>query len=711
MWWSKPVRQQDATDCGPACLAYVMRRLGLRMPLTTLRIAAGTDKSGTSLWGLVQAAASFGVEASAIRMSYDQLSSFSIPIIAHIRYTNGQFHYVCVKKCTPDFLEIMDPAAGKHSKLPVGDFMKQWTGIAIVFKKQENSPSILVPGNKTGQASVIMRLWPLIQWQKSLLVKVVLGAALYSLLTCTMAIYLQQVVDEVLNQANPDTLNTMVIIMIAVLLLQGFIGISRDMLVLLSGQQIDHQLVMSYINHLFRLPLTVTEAYSSGEISSRVGDAMKIRMLVSDAGVGILLQLMIAICTMTIMGFYHVRLMLMVFATLPVLLLLCWLIHRYNRNAFRMILEAAAKVEAAIVESIQLMPMVKKMSIEPGMVSRFENYWITFMAGMRRSVINNSLLNQASEFFMKGITVTLLWYCGGAVIDHKLTAGELISFYTLLGYFSSALLTILASGRSIQEGLAAADRLFGMIALKPEVIADRCNLTFGKRYFGGISFDDVSFRYPNGFMALKNISFTISAGKLIALTGSSGSGKSTIAALLQRHLEPQSGSISAGGFGFNNFSLYSIRKQICWLSQDQQAITGTVWENICLHNDSPDWERMLKVCQETGIDELVTRLPDQYNTQLKERSGQFSAGQWQRLYLARALYREPLLLILDEATAHLDATAETEMLNMLRAYCTGGMTILLITHHRHLLEICDEVLAMEDGCLKSTAALDRPVLG
>jgi len=295
--------------------------------------------------------------------------------------------------------------------------------------------------------------------------------------------------------------------------------------------------------------------------------------------------------------------------------------------------------------------------------------------------------------------VVLLWVGAYMVVSQQLTTGELLSFYALVGYFTGPALSIVGANKSMQDALIAADRLFEIMDLEQEE-GEGQKMKLKKGAQGNIIFHDVSFRYGTRAEVFKEFSLEMAGGQITAIVGESGSGKSTLMSLLQNLYPLKSGTISIDGKDIRYLDNESLRHLVAVVPQQVDLFSGTVLENIAIGEYEPDLQRVLDVCKQIGILEFIEQLPSGFNTWLGEHGVNLSGGQRQRLAIARALYRDPDILILDEATSSLDPIADRLVQQALQKHRRAGKTIVIIAHRLSTVVQADKIVVLKDGRLE-----------
>lgn len=291
-----------------------------------------------------------------------------------------------------------------------------------------------------------------------------------------------------------------------------------------------------------------------------------------------------------------------------------------------------------------------------------------------------------------------VWAGSFFVISNELSSGELLSFYALIGYFTGPASSLITANRSIHDALIAADRLFEIIDLETEA-TNETKMELSRDQIGDIECNELSFRYGNRTSVFNDLNLRIKKGASTAIVGESGSGKSTLLSLLQNLYPLQSGNITIGGLDLQYISNRSLRQLVGVVPQQIDLFSGTILENIAIGDPEPDLGRILFLAKLLGIDEFIEKLPNTYNSVVVEQGTNFSGGQKQRLAIARALYRNPEILILDEATSSLDPANEQKVQETLGWFKAQGKTIILIAHRLSTIRNCDQILVLNKGKL------------
>ena len=685
------IKQHDMRDCGAACLASVAGHYGLQLPIAKIRQLCHTDKRGTNALGLIQGLEQMGFNAKGVKASLENLPQAPLPAIAHTIFKEQYQHYVVIYKIYKGKISVMNPAYGKIETYTTEEFAKIWTGVLILLEPNEYFEQ------RNEKTSLYLRFYQLIQPHRSILLQALVGAIFYTLLGLSTSIYIQKITDYVLVDGNRRLLNLLSLIMIVLLLFQIFLGVMKSVLTLQTGQKIDKYLILGYYKHLLKLPQRFFDTMRVGEIISRVNDAVKIRTFINDVSIQIVVNVFIVLFSFALMFTYYWKLALIVALVIPFYLGIYVITNWLNKKVERRMMEESAELESHLVESLNAVKTIKQFGAEIYANNKTDIHFSTLLKTIYKSVLNSLFSGNASEFVSRVFTIVLLWVGAGYVIDREITPGELLSFYALIGYFTSPVSQLIGMNKSIQNALIASDRLFEIMDLEQEEVTDKIELT--AEQIGNINFENVTFSYGSRREVFKDFSCVIEKGKTTAIVGESGSGKTTLATLIQNLYPVNSGKITIGDYEVQYLSHYSLRTLIGVVPQQIDLFSGNVIENIAFGEDFPDMQRVIDLTKQLGIISFIEQLPNGFQTHLGENGSQLSGGQRQRIAIARALYKNPEILILDEATSSLDTDSEQVIQATLNELKRTGKTLIVIAHRLSTIAHSDTILVLKNGQL------------
>ncbi len=682
------VRQTDITDCGAACLATVARRYGLRIPIAVIRQYAGTDRRGTNVLGLVEAAQKLGFEARGVRGRMEALTQIPLPCIAHV-VQSGLQHYVAILRVTSRHVIVADPACGviKH---PLSRFRTIWSGaLVILVPSRQFERDDSCSGRRRG-------LILLLRQNRLLLIETLLATVFLTLLGLATSLYLKVIVDRVLVNRDQLLFRWLSAGLLCLVMIRAALGAVRGTLSAYVGRAVDLSLMLDYYRHVLAMPLQFFETRASGEIISRLADAAKVRIMICSSTLTLLLDVATMSAGFAVLFIFSRRLALLVLMGLPLMASALCLINRPLRQAQRSAMELAAELQSRLVESIAGIVTIKAFRAEQVEGHRVEIALVRLLRETFRTTLWCVVSATSGDVAASLAIVSLLWCAGRMVLAGELTVGQLIACYSVLLYLIQPMGRLAELNQQIQDAWIAAERLYGILELPRECAERLGNLLLPPGLTGRIDLQGVAFRYGMRNPVLNEVTLSIQPRSLLALIGESGSGKSTLARLLMRFYDPQTGRICIDGHNLRDLNLDSLRSKIGYVDQDAFFFSGTIEENLTLGDPRGDPEAVATAVRAVGLEAFVSQLPELLRTRIGERGFSLSSGQRQRLALARALVPDPPILVLDEATSHLDLDAERYIMNLLQSL-KQRKTIIMISHRPELASRADRIAVLREG--------------
>ncbi len=682
------VRQNDITDCGAACLATVARMHGLRVSINMIRQHAGTDKHGTSVLGLVEAAQQLGFEARGVRGSTEALGQVPLPCIAHV-VQDGLLHYVTILRVTTGSVVVADPATGivRH---PLTRFKVMWTGVLVLLVP---SPSFR-PGDQCfGRRRGLLLL---LRQNRFLLLQTLVATLFLTLLGLGTSLYLQVVIDRVLAHRDWLLFCWLSAGFIVLVLTRASFGAIRGALSAYMSRAVDMSLMLDYYRRVLAMPLRFFETRASGEILSRLADAVKIRTMICSSALTLLVDTATMAAGFAVLFAFGGRLALPVLAVILCMVTVLSAVSQPLRRAQRSILECAAELQSHLVESLAGISSIKAFRAEESEVRKAETTLARLLRHSFRATLWGMASGASAEVATSLAIVSLIWSAVWMVMAGQLTIGHLIACCSILLYMLQPVSRLADLNQQMQDAWIAAERLYDILELPEEREEDTGSPLSPSVLEGRIELKDVAFRYGAREPVLRGITLSIEPRSLLAIVGESGSGKSTLAKLLLRFHEPESGQIEIDGHALRDLGLDSLRSQIGYVDQDAYFFSGTIEENLTLGDPQRGKDAVLRAVRDVGLEDFVQRLPRCLETLVGERGLTLSAGQRQRLALARVLVPDPPILILDEATSHLDLAAERKILELILRL-RKSKTIIMIGHQPRLSRRADRIAVLGAG--------------
>ena len=681
--------QQSASDCGAACLVMVSSYWGKKFSVNRLRDLAKVDRNGSSLKGLSAAAESVGFTSRPVKISLDLLAQQQLPTIVH---WEGK-HYVVVYAITGTEVIVADPAIGQRT-LSHQEFLQGWVGYALILQ-----PSALLKAAEEA-TTPFWQFFELLKPHRVVVIEIFVASFFIQIFGLITPLFTQVILDRVVVQKSELTLITVAIgLFIFSMFRVAMMGL-RQYLLDHTSNKLGLALIVAFIRHTMRLPLSFFESRYVGDIMSRVQENQKIQKFLSGEATTILLDLIMVFVYLGLMFWYSWQMALLSLLIVPPFLFLALISTPFLRRTSREIFNAYAEENSYLIQALTGIKTVKASAVEQSVRWKWEElFYKAIKAGFGGEMIGNRL-QIFSNAIEAGITSTMLCFGAYQVIQGQLTIGQLVAFNMLLGNIIQPFQRLTVLWNQLQEVVIAMERINDVLDAEPEEDLQLQARQSLPPLQGHIRFENVTFRYhPEGDEnILENLSFEIKPGQMVALVGRSGSGKTTISKLALGLYPPTDGRILVDGYDLANLSLGSLRQQAGVVDQDTFMFGGTIRENISLSQPGASLDQVMEVAELAGADEFICKLPMGYETQIGEGGGSLSGGQRQRLAIARALMGNPPLLIMDEATSHLDPESE-RIIQQNLGTILQGRTTLVIAHRLSTIRAADQILVLDRGIL------------
>ena len=685
------VPQIDARDCGVAALASIAKFYGSDFSLAHLRELAKTNKEGTTALGIVKAANEMGFETRPVQADKTlfDMSDVPYPFIVHVNKEGKLQHYYVVYQTKKDYLIIGDPDPSvKITKMSKERFFSEWTGVAIFLApKPSYQPH---KDKKNGLLSFL----PLIFKQKSLIAYIVLSSLLVTIINIGGSYYLQGILDEYIPNQMKSTLGIISIGLIITYILQQAMSFSRDYLLTVLSQRLSIDVILSYIRHIFELPMSFFATRRTGEIISRFTDANSIIDALASTILSLFLDVSILILVGGVLLAQNPNLFLLSLISIPIYMFIIFSFMKPFEKMNHDVMQSNSMVSSAIIEDINGIETIKSLTSEENRYQNIDSEFVDYLEKSfklsKYSILQTSL-KQGTKLVLN---ILILWFGAQLVMSSKISIGQLITFNTLLSYFTTPMENIINLQTKLQSAKVANNRLNEVYLVESEFQVQETPV-HSHFLMGDIEFDDLSYKYGFGRDTLTDINLTIKQGDKVSLVGVSGSGKTTLAKMIVNFFDPYKGHITINHQDIKNIDKKVLRRHINYLPQQAYIFNGSILENLTLGgNNMISQEDILKACELAEIRQDIERMPMGYQTQLSDGSG-LSGGQKQRIALARALLTKAPVLILDEATSGLDVLTEKKVIDNLMSLT--DKTILFVAHRLSIAERTNRVIVLDQG--------------
>lgn len=692
------VPQIDARDCGVAALASIAKFYGSDYSLAHLRELAKTNKEGTTALGIVKAAKEMGFETRAIQadMSLFDMDDVPYPFIVHVNKEGKLQHYYVVYQNKKNHLIIGDPdPTVKVTKMTKDRFASEWTGVAIFLAPE---PSYKPHKDKKNG---LMSFLPLIFRQRALIFYIVLASLLVTLINIGGSYYLQGILDEYIPNQMKSTLGIISIGLIITYILQQMMNFSRDYLLTVLSQRLSIDVILSYIRHIFELPMSFFATRRTGEVISRFTDANSI----IDALASTILSLFLDVSILTIVGgvllVQNTNLFLLSLISVPIYIIIIFAFMKPFEKMNNDVMQSNSMVSSAIIEDINGIETIKSLTSEESRYQKIDSEFVDYLDKsfkLSKYSILQTTLKQGAQLILN---IVILWFGAQLVMNGHISVGQLITFNTLLSYFTNPLENIINLQTKLQSAKVANNRLNEVYLVESE-FSNSQTLTDSQFLTGDIRFEDLSYKYGFGRDTLSDINLTIKQGDKVSLVGISGSGKTTLAKMIVNFFEPYKGRITINNNDLKLIDKKTLRQHINYLPQQAYIFSGSILENLTLGaNQLISQEDIIRACEIAEIRQDIEQMPMGYQTELSDGAG-LSGGQKQRIALARALLTKAPVLILDEATSGLDVLTEKKVIDNLLAM--ADKTIIFVAHRLSISERTNQVIVLDQGMVIETGS-------
>ena len=576
----------------------------------------------------------------------------------------------------------------------------------LVFKKSdlENSfpeinnililkRSIKSHNNKFGINWII----PFFKKYRNTFIKLLLASFVVQLLSLANPLLIQVIIDKVISQRSLNTLQIIGVALFLVTIFESILRSLRTFLLVDTTNRIDLDLGSEIISHLFKLPITFFSKRRVGELSTKISELEKIRDFFTGQTLTTIIDALFSIIYIFIMIVYSWLLTLIALSVLPIQILITLLGVPLFKNQYRKVAESNANTQNHLIESMNVIQTIKTQNIENNTFKKwFDNYSI-FIQKIFNKTITGTILTESSSLLQKISQIIVLWVGASMVLKGQLTLGQLIAFRIISGYVTQPILRLSSLSQRFEELKVSFERLGDVINQETESnFSDKNNISMPE-IKGQIKYHNVDYKYQeHGNKILDNINIEFKDKSLIGIVGRSGSGKSTFVKLLARLYKPNNGKIYIDNIDIQKVELNSLRKQIGFVSQEPNLLTGTVLENIGISDPEINKSQIIDAAKRACAHEFIMNLENGYSTQIEEKGVSLSGGQKQRIAIARALVNKPRILILDEATSALDFITEKDVLRNIYEN-KENCTVIFVTHRITNLLKVEKILLMSNG--------------
>lgn len=699
--------QNEVMDCGPACLRMISKYYGHHYSLQTLRQKCFITREGVSLLGISDAAESIGFRTCGVKITGDQLVNEAM--LPCILYWNNSHFVVCYKikrkRGGKLIFYIADPAS-QRLQYEEDEFKKCWLGvtladvnrrgIALLLEPNANFANIEEEPERSSKKSLLFFLRYLLPY-KSQFTQLALGMALGSVLQMAFPILTQSLVDVGIGERNLSFITLILIAQLFLFVSQLAVGYIRSWIMLHINTRVDVALISDFLTKLMKLPLSYFDTKMTGDIMQRIGDHSRIKSLLMSNSFNIIFSIFNFFLFAGILGYYHP--MILGIFLLGNGLYAVWVLSfmRYRRELDIKRFNQSAGEQSKLIQLVQGMQEIKLNNCEKQ--KRWE--WERIQAKLFKISIRGLKLSQiqqtGSVFFTQTTQIIISFIAAKAVVDGQMTLGMMMSMTYILGQVSAPIGEFIGFFQSLQDAQISLERLNEIHNQKDEDQNSEA-LLHELPTCHDIHLDHIRFSYSGAERdyALDDVSLTIPQGKVTAIVGASGSGKTTIVKLMQGFYEPLHGQIKIGNTPLSLIHPRLWRSKTGSVMQESFIFSDTIANNIAVGVDEIDPVRLLHAVRVANIEDFILSLPMGYSTKIGMEGNGISAGQKQRILIARAVYKNPEFIILDEATNSLDTSNERIIMQNLEHFYQGK-TVVVVAHRLSTVRNADKIIVIDHG--------------
>ncbi len=683
--------QTEAAECGLASLAMVATYYGHKIDLNTLRQRYPISLKGLGLEGLMKIADRLHFSTRALRLELEELKNLQCPIILHWDLN----HFIVLKTVKYRSIVIHDPAKGEQV-LTFDEVSKHFTGIGL-----ELIPTKEFKQKNEEKKARLSDFFERISGLKRILFQVLILSLLLQVFTIAAPFFMQLVIDEVVVSQDTELLTILSLGFLFLMLIRVGVTALRSLVVINMGALLNIQLANNLFRHLIRLPLAYFEKRHIGDILSRFGSMDKIKEMLADEIVVAVVDGLMLVGTLAMMFIYSPTLALIVITSVSIYGLFRFSVYLPFRRLTEESIVAGAKESSNFMETIRAAQSIKLFGNEAQRQSVWQNlYADTLNVGIRIGrlevgyVVVNGLL-----FGIENVLV--VYWAAQLVISKQLSVGMIFAFMSYKAQFTEKASSLIGQAIELKMMGLHLDRLgdIVMTEIEPDPHSDFSTRTLT----GDIKLENISFRYSDTDPTIfTNANLDIKAGESICLVGPSGCGKSTLMKIMLGLIDSTEGKVLVDGVDLNVFGIRNYRQQIASVMQNDQLLSGSISDNISFFDPNFDQNEIEKYSRIAAIHDEIMRMPMGYNSLIGDMGTTLSGGQKQRVLLARALYKKPRILFLDESTAHLDIYLEQEINSNIAQM---NLTRIVIAHRPETIDFADRVILITpEACIEQDGA-------
>ena len=673
----------NADDSGLPALVTLLRCHGIAAEPGQIRHRLGIARIGVA--DMLRCAKDFGLKARVQKTNWERLAVTPLPGVAVLR--DGGF--LILGKVADGKILVQWPMVPRPETMTQAELEAVWNGDVVLMARRATLTDLSRRFDITWFLGAVHKY-------RRLLGEVLIASFFLQVFGVISPLFFQVVIDKVLVHRSMSTLDVLVAGLVSLTLFEAVLGTLRVYVFAHTTNRIDVELGARLFRHLMALPIAYFQTRRVGDSVARVRELENIRQFLTSSALTLVIDLLFTFVFLAVMFYYSIPLTFVVMAAFPLYIGISAGAAPLFRRRLDEKFNRGAENQAFLVESVTGIETLKAMAVEPQMQRRWEEQLAAYVAASFRVLSLNNTASQAVQTVNKLVIAATLYFGAKLVIGGEMTVGELVAFNMLAARVSAPVLRLAQLWQDFHQARLSIDRLGDILNTIPEPSFNPGRAAL-PAIRGQIAFEHVSFRYRiDGPEVLHDVSFSVRPGQVVGVVGSSGSGKSTIAKLIQRLYVPESGRVLIDGVDLAMVDLAWLRRQTGVVLQENVLFNTSIRENIALADPAMSMERIIAAAELAGAHDFILELPEGYDTVVGERGSSLSGGQRQRVAIARALITDPRILIFDEATSALDYESERAIQqNMERI--AAGRTVFVIAHRLSTVRQADRIITIERG--------------
>lgn len=687
------VLQEGNKDCGASCLLSVVHYYGGNISKEKIIDMTKTTKEGTTFYNIKEASNQIGLIAKSYKVEeIEKIKEITSPFICQVS-KNSSMHFIVVYKVNNNKLLIMDPAIGKVI-MDIFDFNNIWTGYIMILEKVGILPDY--KNTKCLNKEIIKVLTS----NKKIIIFIIILSIIVTLLSCLISLYSQIILDKVID----TEINNLIVITIAffiLLIIKNITNYIRNHLLIYLNQKLDIKILLTAFTKVILLPYNYYKNRTSSEVLSRINDLSNIKTFISKLIVTILLDLLLLVAAIIVISNINKQILNIYLLVDLLYLLIIIIFNKKIKYQTVKVQEEVAQTNKNIIEAVNNFEAIKGLNIEDKIIYKFTKDYTSLLNAKYHIDKQNNIIVLLKDNIMDISILLTNFYILKEIMNNSMTVGDYITISFMTNYLIYPvrnIIDIIYDYHYVKSSITRANNLL-------EVSSEKINEKEVLDINGNIKITNLKYTYNNKNIILKNINLFIKDKDRVLLLGSSGSGKSTILKLLYKYLEADRKSIYINNYDINDYSLSDIRKNITYISQNEQLFNDTIRNNILLNREISEID-YLNICKILHIDDIVKDNILGYDYLIEENGINISGGQRQRIILARGLLKSSKIIMIDEGLNQIDIKLEREILQDIFTYF-HNKTFIIVSHRRDNNDLYNRIIKIKDGEVYSLEEVNK----